>query len=61
MGGKENYNDYAITQGGVGNVVADPTPPTATAMSGRPSPLGRPSRMGRSHAQSPRPLAGPRQ
>ncbi len=38
MGGKENYNDYAITQGGVGNVVADPTPPTATATSGATEP-----------------------
>jgi hypothetical protein len=39
MGGKENYNDYAITQGGKGNVVADPTTPTATAVSGVAEPV----------------------
>jgi len=30
MGGKNSYGPYNVTQGGVGNVVADPVTPTAT-------------------------------
>ena len=38
MGGKTNYQDYAVTQGGVGNIVADPVVPTVMATSGATEP-----------------------
>jgi hypothetical protein len=38
MGGKNDYNSYAITQGGAGDIIADPATPTATAKSGAAEP-----------------------
>jgi len=38
MGGKYNYNNYSVTQGGVGNVIPDPTINRATATSGASEP-----------------------
>src|SRR5208283_2849127 len=38
MGGKSDGGDYNVLQGGVGQYVADPVPPTATATSGATEP-----------------------
>ena len=38
MSGKDNYDGYSVTQGGLGQIVSDPTPVTATTNSGATEP-----------------------
>jgi hypothetical protein len=38
MSGKDNYNGYSVTQGGIGNIIADPHVNRQTRMSGAAEP-----------------------